>query len=119
MSYKCLFRINVKCGYKIRQMDVVKAFLYGFLDKTIYGEQPYLFELNSDFVCRLRKALYRLKQATQVWYKTFDDFLKKIRLEHLELDHSVLVSQDRQIFLAFYVDDLLIFGSDDSRLIDI
>ncbi len=31
----------------------------------------------------------------------------------------MFVSQDRQNFLAIYVDDLLIFGSDDSRLIDI
>ncbi len=31
----------------------------------------------------------------------------------------MFVSHDRQIFLAIYVDDLLIFGSDDSRLIDI
>ncbi len=30
----------------------------------------------------------------------------------------MFVSQDRQIFLAIYVDDLLIFGSDDSCLID-
>ena len=67
MSYKCLFGISVKRGYKIRQMDVVTAFLYGFLDETIYVEQPHFFELNSDVVCRLRKALYGLKQAPQVW----------------------------------------------------
>ncbi len=63
MSYKCLFGVSVKCGYKIRQMDVVTAFLYGFLDEIIYIEQPHLFELNPELVCRLRKALYGLKQA--------------------------------------------------------
>lgn len=36
MSYKCLFGINVKCRVKIQQMDVVIAFLYGFLDEIIY-----------------------------------------------------------------------------------
>lgn len=66
MSYKCLFGVSVKRGYKIRQIDVVTAFLYGFLDEIIYVEQPHQFELNPELVCRLRKALYGLKQAPQV-----------------------------------------------------
>ena len=36
MSYKCLFAVEVKCGYRIRHMDVVIAFLYSFLDEIIY-----------------------------------------------------------------------------------
>ncbi len=66
MSYKCLFGFSVKWGYKIRQMDVVTAFLYGFLDEIIYIKQPHLFEPTPELVCCLRKALYRLKQAPQV-----------------------------------------------------
>ena len=119
MSYKCLFGVSVKRGYKIRQMDVVTAFLYGFLDEVIYVEQPHLFELRPELVCRLRKALYGLKQAPQVWYQTIADFLKKLGLERLELDHGVFVSKDRQLFLALYVDDLLLFGSDESCLTNI
>ncbi len=34
MLYKCSFRVSVKCGYKIRQMDVLTAFLYGFRMKS-------------------------------------------------------------------------------------
>ncbi len=74
MSYKCLFGVSVKHGHKIRQMDVVTAFLYRFLDEVIYVEQPHRFELRPELVCRLRKALYRLKQAPQVWYQTIADF---------------------------------------------
>ncbi len=47
-------------------MDVVTAFLYGFLDEIIYIGQIYFFELNPELVCRQRKTLYRLKQAPQV-----------------------------------------------------
>ncbi len=81
MPYKCLFGVSVKRGYKIQQMDVVTAFLYGFLDEVIYVEQPHLFDLRPELVCRLRKALYGLKQAPQVWYQTIADFLKKLGLE--------------------------------------
>ena len=60
MSYKYLFGISVKRGYKIRQMVVVTAFWYVFIDEIIYIEQPHLFELNPELVCRLCKALYGL-----------------------------------------------------------
>ncbi len=78
-----------------------------------------LFELCSEIVCRLRKALYGLKQASQFWYQTIADFLKKLGLEWLELDHGVFVSKDRQLFLALYIDDLLLFDSEEFCLTNI
>ena len=41
-------------------MDVVTAFLYGFFDEVIYVEQPHLFEIDVEKVCKLLKALYGL-----------------------------------------------------------
>ena len=112
MSYKCLFALSVKRGYKIRHMDVVTAFLYGFLDEEIYVEQPHLFAEDPSLVCRLRKALYGLKQAPQVWYQTLANFLNKLGLKRLEDDHGVFKSDDGDLIVAVYVDDLLIFGLD-------
>ncbi len=100
-------------------MDVITAFLYGFFDEVIYFEQPHLFEINIDKVFKLLKALYGLKQAPQVWYKTLVGFLHKLGFQRLELDHSIFVSENKQLFLAVYIDDLLLFGSDPSRLEEI
>ena len=116
MSYKTMMGVGVKRGYKIRHMDVVTAFLYGYLDELIYVEQPHLFVTNAGQVCRLRKALYGLKQSAQVWYQTLVDFLVKLGFHRLEQDHGVFVSEDKQLFIAIYVDDLLIFGADIPRL---
>ena len=55
--------MGVERGYQIWQIDVITAFLYGFLDKLIYIEQPHLFNTEIDKVCKLIKALYGLKQA--------------------------------------------------------
>lgn len=98
---------------------MVTTFLYGFINQIIFVKQLHLFELNSRLVCCLCKALYRLKQASQVWYKTLPNFLTKLGLKRLKLDYDVFVLQDRQLFLLIYVDDLLFFISDKSRLINI
>ena len=97
-------------------MDVVTAFLYGYLDEEIYIIQPTLFEVagGEQKVCLLRKALYGLKQSPRVWYQTLLDFLQKIGFKHTESDHGVFVSED--MFIAIYVDDLLIMGKDTLKL---
>ncbi len=119
MSYKCLFAVRVKPRYWIRHMNLVTVFLYRLLDKVIYVEQPHLFTTKLDKVCKLIKALYGLKQAPNVWYKTLVEFLKKLRFVRLELDHGIFISKDKQPFIAVYVDDLLLFGVNISRLEDI
>ena len=116
MSCKCLFAVGVKRGYQIRHIDMVKAFLYGFLNEVIYVEQLHLFATEQNKVCKLTKTLYGLKQAPHVWYKTLVKFLRKLKFIRLELDHEIFVSADKQLFIAVYVDDLLLFGSHISRL---
>ena len=116
MSYKAMMGVGVKRGFTIRHMDVVTAFLYGYLDELIFVEQPHLFNPTPHLVCKLIKALYGLKQSPQVWYQTLVDFLKKLGFHRLELDHGVFVSDDKKQFIAIYVDDLLLFGADIPRL---
>ena len=50
---------------------------------------------------------------------TLPDFLTEFGLKRLKLDHGVFVSRDQQLFLSLYVDDLLLFTFDESRLTDI
>jgi len=58
-------------------MDVNNAFLHGNIIDDIYMSQPQAF-VNShflDYVCKLHKALYDLKQAPRAWYNALKDFL--------------------------------------------
>lgn len=118
MSWKAMMGISAKQGYRIRQMDVITAFLYGFLDEEIFIIQPTMFEDGTSRVCLLRKALYGLKQSPRVWYQTLMDFLKKLGFHKTEADHSLFVSSDKTLFIAVYVDDLLLFGADGDPRID-
>ena len=84
MSYKTMIAVGVKKRYKIRHINVVTAFLYDYLDELIYVTQPHLFITNLGQVCRLRKALYGLRQSAQVWYQILVNFLMKLRFHRLE-----------------------------------
>ena len=68
-SIRILLSIAAYHDYEIWQMDVKTAFLNGFLDEEIYMEQPEGFASseNSGMVCKLKKSIYGLKQASRSW----------------------------------------------------
>jgi hypothetical protein len=49
--------------WRIHHMDVKTTFLNGMIEEEVYIEQPQGFEVHGMeyHVCRLKKALYRLK----------------------------------------------------------
>nr|GEU29247.1 hypothetical protein [Tanacetum cinerariifolium] len=61
----------------IYQMDVKIAFLNGELQEEVYVSQPegFVDPDHPTYVYRLKKALYRLKQAPRAWYDTLSRFL--------------------------------------------
>ena len=110
--------MSAKRGYWIRQMDVITAFFYGFLDEQIYIIHPTMFEDGTTRVYLFKKALYGLKQAPRVWHQTRLDFLRKLDFHKTETDHGLFVSANKTMFIAVYVDDLLLFGVDIDHHID-
>lgn len=60
--------VNIR-GWVIHQMDVVSAFLNGDLLEEIYMTQPKGYIKNENFLCKLTKSLYGLKQASRAWYQ--------------------------------------------------
>lgn len=69
-----------------------------------------MFEDGITQVCFLKKTLYGLKQALQIWYKTFLDFFRKLDFNKIETDHSLFASADKTMFIAVYIDNLHLFG---------
>ena len=76
-SIRILMSIACTMNFKLYQMDVKCAFLYGYLNEEVFVEQPKGFEDPHfpDHVLRLKKALYGLKQALRAWYDWLTHYL--------------------------------------------
>lgn len=117
ISWKALLAFAVlRQDMEINQIDIVTAFLYGFLDKVIYIEQPHMLADRTTKVCKLIKTLYSLKQSPRIQYETLADFLKKLGLYPSELDPIVFITDIKDLFLSIYIDDLLIFSANRSKI---
>ena len=60
---RIVLSLVVSKGWVLRQFDVQNAFLHGHLYEDVYMSQPSGFSHPQfpDHVCKLKKALYRLK----------------------------------------------------------
>ena len=114
-AWKTLFAVARKNGWRCHQSDVVITFLYSFLDEEIYMQQPIgLEEKGSEkLICLLKKALYRLKQSSHVWFKTLRDFLKELDFIQSEYNHSIFITVDKSMIIAVYVNNILIFDKNE------
>ena len=70
----------------------------------------YIFSRTSGgkLICRLRKCLYRLKQAPRAWYSDIDTYLSSIRFTRSEEDYNLYIS--KHVLLLLFVDDILLFS---------
>lgn len=68
-TIRLIISLAAQNEWKIYQMDVKSAFLNGFLEEEVYIEQPQSYEVKGqeEKVLKLKKALYRLKQAPRAW----------------------------------------------------
>ncbi|GJR77277.1 retrotransposon protein, putative, ty1-copia subclass [Tanacetum coccineum] len=109
--------------YEIWQMDVKTAFLNGHLSEEVYMVQPEGF-VNPKFpnrVCKLKRSIYGLKQASRQWNKRFDDEIKKFGFSQNRDEPCVYMkaSGSYVTFLILYVDDILIMGNNIPMLQDV
>ena len=110
-------------GKRIHQMDIETVFLYSMLAETVYVCQPKGFKVEGkeDWVYRLKKSLYGLKQSLCAWYRTIAPVLEEFGFIRCESDHSIFISRKGGLttYIALYVDDLLIISEDDDHLAEV
>ncbi|KAL8109280.1 hypothetical protein AgCh_025395 [Apium graveolens] len=98
-------------NFKVYQINMKSAFLNGELEEEVYVQQNPGFEDIEfpNFVYRLLKALYMLKQAPRAWYDTLSEFLIKNGFTNSTIDKTLFYKKhgDDIILVQLYVDDII------------
>jgi len=79
-----------------------------------YMEQPLRYVAQGEnTVCRLRKAIYGLKQSPRAGFEKFNMVISDIGFARCYSDHSVFVRRTKSglVILTEYIDDILLTGS--------
>ncbi|KAJ0513614.1 putative RNA-directed DNA polymerase [Helianthus annuus] len=68
---------------------------------------------NDQRVCKLKKSLYGLKQASRNWYQNFTKSLLEIGFRQTGVDHSLFLLKTDEVFMAalIYVDYVILVGN--------
>jgi hypothetical protein len=90
----------------MRQLDIKNAFLHGLLEEEVYMR-------HDNYVCRLDKALYVLKQAPCAWYARLSKKLIGLCFDNSKTDTSLFFYSHNGItvFMLIYVDDIIVVSS--------
>ncbi|MFS7953253.1 putative RNA-directed DNA polymerase [Helianthus anomalus] len=106
-------------NFKVFQLDVKSAFLYGKVKEEVYVGQPPGFTdpIHKNKVYFLDKALYGLHQAPRAWYETLSQHLLANSFVRGKVDATLFtkVVDGHLLIVQIYVDDI-IFGSTNEKL---
>jgi hypothetical protein len=97
-------------NWHIHQYDVKTAFLNGRISKEVYMYIPEGFRNveNEGQVCKMKKALYGLRQVPRAWYAWIDSYPRiDLALARSCTDPNMYLSirNGRYVILLLYVDD--------------
>lgn len=96
------------------QMDVKAAYLNSYLKEEVYMTIPKGFPVEGS-LCRLKKAIYGLRQASQAWINELESFMRENNFSNSEVDTYLYRKHEPDngeiTYVLQYVDDILIASS--------
>ncbi|KAG6433008.1 hypothetical protein SASPL_104611 [Salvia splendens] len=91
-TIRLILTIVVSFGWEITHLYVNNVFLNGELKEDIYMKQPLGFEQGGPhLVCKLKKAIYGLKQASRAWFFTIHSMLISLGFKQSRADASMFI----------------------------
>ena len=109
LTVRLMLTLSAILGLKSRSIDFTLAYTQADLDVDIYIEIPagFVAPEGGDWVLKLDKNLYGLKQAGLNWFETLKTALEKRGFRQSLIDPCCFLKDD--IIVLVYVDDCLIF----------
>ncbi|KAL0369047.1 UNVERIFIED_CONTAM: Retrovirus-related Pol polyprotein from transposon RE1 [Sesamum calycinum] len=108
-------------SWPVHQLDINNAFLHGFLDDEVYMSPPDGYPVQPCQVCKLKRSLYGLKEASRQWNQEFTSKLAAFGFTQSVHDHCLFIKTTTDGFLALlvYVDDILVMGPSESLIMEV
>ncbi|GMP88046.1 hypothetical protein CsSME_00040174 [Camellia sinensis var. sinensis] len=119
-TIRTLISVTAVRAWPLYQMDVKNVFLNGYLTEKVYMRSPPGLHYSSGQVCRLLRALYRLKQSPRAWYDHFQTTVTEFGFHPCAQDSALFLLYTSVGFVALlYVDDMIITGFDFSAISEV
>jgi hypothetical protein len=118
-TIRTILALSAIHDFHLRSIDISSAFLNGDLEEDIYMKQPQGFEqFGPDYVCKLKKSIYGLKQAARQWNKKLHTTMLQIGYKRMESDRSVYVyARDGVlVIIPVFIDDITLAGNSEEML---
>ncbi|KAL0436991.1 UNVERIFIED_CONTAM: Retrovirus-related Pol polyprotein from transposon RE1 [Sesamum radiatum] len=117
---RCKARLVAK-GYSQVAVRRQHAFLHGYLEEEIYMQPPEGYEVPTGHVCRLKRSLYGLKQASRQWNQEFTEKLQAYGFIQSSHDYCLFIKVTPLGLFALlvYVDDVLVAGPSQEEITNI
>ncbi|KAL0297014.1 UNVERIFIED_CONTAM: Retrovirus-related Pol polyprotein from transposon RE1 [Sesamum radiatum] len=119
VTVRVFMALAVAKGWPLLQLDVNNAFLHGHLDEEVYMLPPegYMIQTPGQ-VCKLKRSLYGLKQASRQWNIELTVKLQAFGFVQCPHDHCLFLKITSTCFVALlvYVDDILLSGNSETEI---
>lgn len=110
-----ILSIAMSRDWSLRQLDVKNAFLQNVLEEEVYMHQPpgYVYPKHPNYVCKLDKGIYGLRQAPRAWYARLCGKLEVLGFVSSKIDASLFYYNKgrHSMFVLVYVDDIIVASS--------
>jgi hypothetical protein len=91
-SLRAILALAALQDLELESLDISTAYLNGEIDAEVYMRQPERFEQRGpDWVCKLLKGLYGLKQGGKLWFDKLDGVLTELGFKRICSDASIYV----------------------------
>lgn len=120
-TVRCLLALAASNHWSLHQLDINNAFLHEDLFEEVYMIPPAGFPNPHNYVCKLVKSLYGLKQASRQW---FAKLLGELQLQgqiQSKNDYSLFIKRDNvhTTIVDVSVDDIILTGNHDKKITEL
>jgi hypothetical protein len=110
-TFRIFLTLVTSKGWNLQQLDVNTTFIHGKLKEEVYMKVPQgLAVEDPSIVCKLKKSLYGLKQASREWNHRLKSFLIQLGFKYDLLlvgdDHDEIKDIKMQLDKEFCIKDL-------------